>query len=192
MFGSTSRSARRTGFAACVMLGVAVVVAHAAPVSATHMRFDGEAIFRAVFFRQGPVAQALAPVSTLLPSLPASAYDAARAAVLRDDPSFFVEFATEMQSRDPARVDRALNNAVTKVNQGLEVDSLGSRLAAARGLGNTTFVAVDVAGNGTVVVCDDSVNCGTFVITYTYSSNKPGANSRLMRERRALALSRAL
>jgi len=84
--------------------------------AASLVRYDGEALFRGLFFRQGAVAQRL-PGLSIAPIAPTGQSTAALNTIVTTmrqlDPQFFSRFATGIQSGNRISIMAAITNAQT-------------------------------------------------------------------------------
>ena len=140
--------------------------------SAPLLRYDGETLFRGLFFRQGPVAQRL-PNLSIAPRAPAgqeiATLDTLIAKMRQTDPQFFNRFATGIQSGNRVKVLAAIKDAQTVFDNVLTA-AYHARAVVNPDTGDCLFLAavlavvLVVAGAGVLVV----VVAGAAVLVYVY------------------------
>jgi SdpC family antimicrobial peptide len=103
--------------AVILVLSLAVPVAgwgQEAPRSAKTAPYDGQTLYRALFFGTGPLVKKIPTLSTASRYLPAD-YKALQGPAIKyiqaKDPAFFPNFAGEIQSGDRVKVAAAIRNA---------------------------------------------------------------------------------
>lgn len=119
-------------------------------------RYDGETLFRGIYFGKGPVAEAL-------PGLGAQKTTAALASpeqqehvvafVQNSNPTFFTSFAADVQSGNAARLERSLASASELIKAGTAKPALAQPIAAnGEGLAEDE---ITVLIDGQVVILDN-------------------------------------
>jgi SdpC family antimicrobial peptide len=126
-----------------------------AAAEAAAPRFDGPTIFRGLYFGVGPAADLIPEQSDGLKTVPevASIQRSVEARIARIDPGFFVRFGREMQSGDPVRVSRALEDSALLLKDALtaEAEAAGLDMNQLRAVTTGQF-AMGVAAVAAAVV----------------------------------------
>jgi SdpC family antimicrobial peptide len=82
-------------------------------------RYDGETLFRGIYFGAGPVARAMPELGSPKVNAALKPHQDGLIAFIRDNaPGFFARFAEDAQSGNAARLDRALSSASRLLEEG--------------------------------------------------------------------------
>ena len=180
---------------ASLAYGLGPTVAWASPgstaapaASARQIRYDGETLFRGLFFRQGPVAERL-PSLSIAPMPPtgqgALVLDTLIAKMRASDPQFFSRFARGIQSGNRLRVLAAIQDAQTVFDNALTAVYQATAVANPD-VGDCLYLAAVVAlvlvlvGAGAIVVAAVAAAVVVWVYFWAPATN---STSRLAEEK---------
>jgi SdpC family antimicrobial peptide len=163
----------------------------AAPAASKRLAYDGETLFRGLFFRQGPVGQQL-PDLAIAPMAPtadgAAVLDTLVAQMRQSDPRFFSRFAKGVLSGNRLKILAAIKDAQTVFDNAVVAAYHATVVTNGKQIGYCVFgpVAVAVAlvlvavGAGAVVVAAVAAAVVVWVWFWAPASNPA---SRLAQEK---------
>jgi SdpC family antimicrobial peptide len=169
--------------------GATTAPAASAPV----IRYDGETLFRGLFFRQGPIGQNL-PDLAIAPAAPTgdgiTAVDTLIAQMRKSDPGFFDRFATGIQSGNRLKILAAVKDAQAVFDNALVTAYHAVKVAKGGQIGYCVFGPILLAvaavvvlvylGAGVVVL---AVAAAAVVVWVYYYAPAADAASRLKLEK---------